>query len=133
MTRKTAFLEGWSWFKIQNSGLALGTNSKFYTSLSKGLKLKVRKFGGLISTLVEVTGLKIKQTQAADHARKDRQSHLVKHALTQNHRHIDLRNMKIIDSNFHNNKLKGTFFKHFTLKISAITEFLGAASRTQIC
>ena len=85
MTRKTAFLEGWSWFKIQNSGLALGTNSKFYTNLSKVLKLKVRKFGGLISTLVEVTGLKIKQTQAADHARKDRQSHLVKHALTQNH------------------------------------------------
>ena len=46
MTRKTTFLEGWSWFKFNNSRLALGTNLKFYTSLSKGLKLKVRKFLG---------------------------------------------------------------------------------------
>ena len=36
-------------------GLALGINLKFYISLSKGLKLKVRKFLGLILTLVEVT------------------------------------------------------------------------------
>ena len=35
-------------------GLALGTNLKFYPSLSKGLKLKVRKFWGLIPTFVEV-------------------------------------------------------------------------------
>ena len=34
------------------------------------------------------------------------QSHLLKHALTQNHQHNDLGNMKIIDSSFHNNKLK---------------------------
>ena len=40
-------------------GLALGTNLTFYTSLSKGLKLKVRKFLGLISTFVEVTGEKL--------------------------------------------------------------------------
>ena len=32
---------------------------KFYTSLSKGLKLKVRKFWGLIPTFVEVTGEKL--------------------------------------------------------------------------
>ena len=44
MTRKTAFFEGWSWFKFNNLGVALGTNLKFYTSLSKGSKLKVRKF-----------------------------------------------------------------------------------------
>ena len=30
----------------------------------------------------------------------------MKHPLTQNHRHIDLDNMKIIDSSVHNNKLK---------------------------
>ena len=31
---------------------------KLYTSVAKGLKLKVRKFWGLISTFVEVTGEK---------------------------------------------------------------------------
>ena len=56
LTRKTAFFEGWSWFKFNNLGLALDTNLKFYTSVVKGLKLKFRKFGGLVSTLVEVTG-----------------------------------------------------------------------------
>ena len=40
-------------------GLALGTNLKFYISLSKGLILKVRKFWGLIPTFVEVTGEKL--------------------------------------------------------------------------
>ena len=59
MTRKTAFFEGWSWFKFNNLGLALGTNLKFYTSLSKGLKLKVRRFWGLIPTFVEVTEEKL--------------------------------------------------------------------------
>ena len=54
-TRKTAVFEGWSWFKFHNLGLALVTNLKFYTSPPKGLKLKVRKFWGLISVFVEVT------------------------------------------------------------------------------
>ena len=58
MTRKNAFFEEWSWLKFNNLGLALGTNLRFYTSLSKGLKLKVRKFWGLIPTFVEVTGEK---------------------------------------------------------------------------
>ena len=40
-------------------GLALGTNLKFYTSVAKGLKLKVRKFWGLIPTFVEVAGEKL--------------------------------------------------------------------------
>ena len=44
--------------------------------------------------------------RVAHHAGKDKQSHLLKHALTRNHRHVDLGNMKIIDSSFHNNKLK---------------------------
>ena len=52
MTRKIAFFEGWSWFKFNNLGLALGTNLKFCTRVAKGLKLKVRKFWGLISRFV---------------------------------------------------------------------------------
>ena len=59
MTRKIAFFEGWSWFKFNNLGVALGTNLKFYTSLSKGLKPKVRKFWGLIPASVEVTREKL--------------------------------------------------------------------------
>ena len=55
LTRKTAFFEGWSWFRFNNLGLALGRKLKFYTSVAKGLKLKVRKFWGLSSTFVEVT------------------------------------------------------------------------------
>ena len=58
-TRKTAFFEGWSWFKFNNLGLVLGTNLKFYTSVGKGLELKVRNFGGLVPTSVEVTGEKL--------------------------------------------------------------------------
>ena len=59
LTRKTAFFEGWSWFKFHNLGLAVGTNLKFYTSLLKGVKLKARKFWGLIPTFIEVTGEKL--------------------------------------------------------------------------
>ena len=56
LTRKTAFFEGWSWFKFNNLRLALGTNLKFCTSVAKGLKLKVRKFWGTNPTFVAVTG-----------------------------------------------------------------------------
>ena len=61
MTSPTNFylvtqIEGKSWFKFNNLGLALGTNLKFYTSVAKGLKLKVRKCWGLILTFAEVTG-----------------------------------------------------------------------------
>ena len=59
LTRKTAFFDGWSWFRFNNLGLALGTNWEFYTSVAKGLKLKVRKFLGLIPTFVEITGEKL--------------------------------------------------------------------------
>ena len=44
LTRKTAFFERWSWFKFRDLWLALGTILEFYTSVAKGLKLKVRKF-----------------------------------------------------------------------------------------
>ena len=40
-------------------GLTLGIALKFYTSVTKGLQLKVRKFEGLILTFVEVTGEKL--------------------------------------------------------------------------
>ena len=43
----TMFYEWYSW--LNNLGLALGMALKFY---AKGLKLKLRKFWGLISTLV---------------------------------------------------------------------------------
>ena len=59
LTRKTVFFEGLFWFKFNNLGLALGENLKFYTSVAKGLKVKVRKFLGLIPTFVEVTGKKL--------------------------------------------------------------------------
>ena len=42
-------------FKFSNFGLAIGNPFKFYTSVVEGSKLKVRKFWGLIATLVEVT------------------------------------------------------------------------------
>ena len=38
-----------------NLGLAIGMVMKFYNSVVNGLKLKVRKFWGLIPTFVEVT------------------------------------------------------------------------------
>ena len=59
MTRKTAFFEGWSWFKFNKLRLALDMGLKFYTSVAKGSKLKVRRFCGLIPTFVEVTGEKL--------------------------------------------------------------------------
>ena len=46
----------WSWFKFTNLGLSLGIALKFYTNVAKELKLKVRKFFGIIITLVEVMG-----------------------------------------------------------------------------
>ena len=45
--------------KFNNLGLALGTNLKFFSSMAKVLKLKVRKIRGLIPTFVEVTGKKL--------------------------------------------------------------------------
>ena len=49
----------WSCFKFNNLELAVDINLKIYTSFSKGLKLKLRKFWGLAPTCVEVTGEKL--------------------------------------------------------------------------
>ena len=54
MTRKTLFFLGVLWFKFNNLGLALVMALKFYTSVAKRVKLKVRKFLGLIPTPAEV-------------------------------------------------------------------------------
>ena len=43
------FFEGWCWFKFNNLRLALGMTFKFYASMVKGLKLKVKRFGGVTS------------------------------------------------------------------------------------
>ena len=44
---------------MNNLGLALGMTLKFYISVAKGLKLKVRRFCGLSLMFVEVTGEKL--------------------------------------------------------------------------
>ena len=43
LTRKTNFFKRCSWFKFNNLGLRLDMGLKFYTSVAKVLKLKVRK------------------------------------------------------------------------------------------
>ena len=53
LNRKTAFFEGWSWFRLNNLGLAPGTNLKLCNSVAKGLKLKLRNFWRLIPSFVE--------------------------------------------------------------------------------
>ena len=59
LIRISNLFEGWSWFRFNNLELALGTNSKCFTSVTNVLKLKVRKFWGLIRTFLEVTGEKL--------------------------------------------------------------------------
>ena len=41
-----------------------------------------------------------------DHNGRDKKSHLLKHALGQDHPHVDLDHMTVIDSGYHSNKLK---------------------------
>ena len=55
MSAKLATLglfEGWTWPSFNNLRQALGITSRFYTSVTKGLRLKVRKFLGLILAFV---------------------------------------------------------------------------------
>ena len=46
--QKKNFFVGWRWYKLDNLGFALSMALKFYASVAKGLKLKVRRFCGLI-------------------------------------------------------------------------------------
>ena len=57
--QKTSFFEACFWFKFNSLGLALGVVFKFYTSVAKLLKIKVRKILGLIPTFEEVKGKKL--------------------------------------------------------------------------
>ena len=57
--QKNHFFEGWPWFKFNNLGLALDMTLKFHSSVSKGLKLRVRRFWKLSPTFVKVTGKKL--------------------------------------------------------------------------
>ena len=59
LAKKNAFFEERSWFKFNNLGLALVMALKFYTSVAKRSKLKVRKLLGLVITFIEVTGEKL--------------------------------------------------------------------------
>ena len=63
LTRKSNFFKGWSWFKFNNLEVALGMALEFYTSVAKALKPEVRKFWGLITIFVEVTGEKLRFLQ----------------------------------------------------------------------
>ena len=56
ISRISLVFHWWHWFKFNNLGMALSTNLKFYSSVAKWLKLKVRKISRLIPTFVEVTG-----------------------------------------------------------------------------
>ena len=47
------FFEGRSWFKFDNLGRAVDMLLKFYTSVSKEVKVKVRKFWERSPTFVE--------------------------------------------------------------------------------
>ena len=54
--QKKQFFEEWSLFKFSDLGLVLGINLKFYVSVAKGSKLKVRNLWELILTFGEGTG-----------------------------------------------------------------------------
>ena len=56
MTKKNTFSEGWSWFKFND--LEPGLRMVLH-QCSKKLKVKVRRFWGLLLTFVEVTEEKL--------------------------------------------------------------------------
>ena len=51
------------------------------------------------------TGRRINE-RSADHCRRDKQSHLLRDALNNNHKTVDLKDFKIIGSSYHNNRFK---------------------------
>ena len=51
------------------------------------------------------TGRRIIETKA-DHCGKDKQSHLLKHALISNHPDVDIKDLNVVDKNYHGNKYK---------------------------
>ena len=81
LNRESACFEGWSWFKFNNLGVTLGMNLKFYTSVAKALKLKVKKFCGLAPTFVEVTGEKLVGLKPSDRYLKNGVSKSIAHVI----------------------------------------------------
>ena len=61
LIRKLQFFEGYSWFRFNNFGLALGMTLKISSFTGKGLRLKVRKMWRQIPTFVEYTGGKTRK------------------------------------------------------------------------
>ena len=57
--QKNHFFDRWTWFKFNNLELALCMTLKFYTSVTRGSKLEVKKFCRLSLTFVEITGEKL--------------------------------------------------------------------------
>ena len=53
--------------------------------------------------------------RAADHCGKDKQSHLLKHALISNYPVVDLKHLTSIDKNYHGNKYKRKYQRLYTL------------------
>ena len=56
LTSKTASFERWSRFQFHNLGLALGKTLRFYTSVAKRFKLKVRDSWGKFLRLKKLQG-----------------------------------------------------------------------------
>ena len=52
LDQKNNIFEECSWLKFNILGVALGVALKFYTSVAKGLKLKIRKFWRIIQMFV---------------------------------------------------------------------------------
>ena len=61
LTQKNQFFRGVVLVQVQQVGnfTRYGLNITFYTSVTKGLNVKVREFWGVIPTFVEVTGEKL--------------------------------------------------------------------------
>ena len=54
---------------------------------------------------LDETGRRIIE-RSADHCGKYKQSHLLRHALNNNQKTVDLKDFKVTDSNYHNNSFK---------------------------
>ena len=54
--------------------------------------------------------------RSAEHCGKDKQSHLLRHVLNNNHKTIDLKDFKITDSSYHNNRLKTKISEALSIK-----------------
>ena len=61
------------------------------------------------------TGSRILES-SADNWGKYKQSHLLRHALNSNHKTADMRDFKIIDFSYHNNRLKGKIWEALHIK-----------------